>query len=89
MVSAIPSYGRYHRPIVRPRLFWLNRDSQFSREIEMKLSQMCRNAFDRDDDRDAVVPTRHERIRSGELPARGQKHCPGPRRLGVGLQFLV
>jgi pimeloyl-ACP methyl ester carboxylesterase len=45
ILPSIRKYGRYHRPIARPRLFWLNRDSQFNEEIEMKLSQMYRAAL--------------------------------------------
>ena len=45
LLTPMRKYGQYYRPIARPRLFWLNRDSRFNEEIEIKFSQVYRTAL--------------------------------------------
>ncbi len=45
ITESIRKCRRHHRPMARPRLFWLNRDSQFNEKIEMKLSRMYGTAL--------------------------------------------
>ena len=54
----------------------------------MKLSQIYRTALIATTMLILSSGSRHDRIRSDELPARGQKYCPGAWSLGGRLELV-